>query len=185
MIVNNKDKIIIIHNPKTGGRFLQSVNNNPIFINNLCINGSTLDLDIHATYPEIKNSIKNKDYKIYTVVRNPYNRFCSSFLFAFDRIFKGSINKDIDSVLDNLEEHKSILYFKKSPWFNPQSLYIGPDVNILKYESEEDWKFLSSMLNFNISKVKLSKDYTLTESQKERIKNLYKIDSKIFELYNL
>ena len=41
------------------------------------------------------------------------------------------------------------------------------------------------MLNFNISKVKLSKDYTLTESQKERIKNLYKVDSKIFELYNL
>ena len=83
MIVDRERKVIYLHNPKCGGTFLRD-----IYIEQYGETDATkwwklfstqygVDLG-HITYNDLPRFIPEwKDYKIVTMVRNPYNRFYS------------------------------------------------------------------------------------------------------------
>ncbi|WP_289201684.1 hypothetical protein [Parabacteroides goldsteinii] len=83
MIVDQERKVIYLHNPKCGGTFLRD-----IYIEKYGKTDATkwwklfshqygVDLG-HITYDDLPRFIPEwKDYRIITMIRNPYNRFYS------------------------------------------------------------------------------------------------------------
>lgn len=84
MIVDEKRKVIYLHNPKCGGTFLRG-----IYIEKYGESDATkwwktydpqYETDLgHITYPDLYRFIPDwKDYRIVMMVRNPYSRFYSA-----------------------------------------------------------------------------------------------------------
>lgn len=186
MIINVKDRIILLHNPKTGGRFRNGACNNRYY------HTPSIELKLpvkstveHIVYKDAKKSIADTFslYKVYTVIRNPYDRFVSAVNFAFNR-FETDMESNVDNALTLLEADKSILFSHERPWFNPQSFYLGEGVHIFQYESEDDWREIARMLDFDFSLVKIKPSYDLTDEQKKRIRDIYyPYDKAIFDIY--
>lgn len=191
MIINEDKKIILLQNPKTGGRFKAGNLSNGFEryeITEYYSNGEKKSpiFPFHITYKELKEFL-GKDwgkYSVYSVIRNPYNRFVSAVNFKFRSIFKEKEKPTIDHALDIIEDNKNIININKNTiWFAPQIYWIGDSVKILRYESIEDWNFLCDMMGFCKDDIHIKEDYVLTDKQKERIKQLYKKDKSIFEIY--
>lgn len=74
---------------------------------------------------------------------------------------------------------------KRIPWLNPQSFYIGTDVEILRYESVDDWKKLLEVFELSEyeDRISIAKDYNIPDNICAIIKDLYPEDLKLFELY--
>ena len=189
MMINVKDRIILLHNPKTGGRFRGNACGNKYFHS-----PSSIELKkpvrgvAHITYDQASEAMPDTFslYKVFTVVRNPYDRFVSAVNFCFDSVFEGcGLVKSVDNALSLIERNEiGILFSMEKPWFTPQSLYMGANVKVLKYENPDDWKTLCRMLNFDFGKVRIKPHYTLSEEQKERIEAIYGVyDKRIFEIY--
>lgn len=133
---------------------------------------------------------------LFTIIRNPYDRIVSLYKNWFQK------NKTLDLFLDELEkldlddyQHNGIITENKN--FNylnmtsnlrdikyfvlPQYYYTNNNenykVNIIKYEELES---LNKILNLNLKFEKKSKNH-LTEVQKNKIYNIYKID---FDKFN-
>ena len=153
-----------------------------------------LTLNEMIKYDFINKNIENQ--YIFTVIRNPYDRILSLYKNWFN------IYKSLDIFLDELEklnidkyEHNGIVTNNNN--FNyknmtsklseikyfviPQYYYIDNNenykVNIIKYDEIET---LNEKLKLNI-KYKKSHNNNLTEIQKNKIYNIYKID---FEKFN-
>ena len=84
MIVDEKRKVIYLHNPKCGGTFLRG-----IYIEKYGESDATkwwktydpqYETDLgHITYPDLYRFIPDwKDYRIVMMARNPYSRFYSA-----------------------------------------------------------------------------------------------------------
>lgn len=169
---------------------LHKVNNNNYF---------TLQ---HLTLKEmLKYDFINKnidDQFIFTVIRNPYDRILSIYRYGFSKCFN-TFDKFLDAIeklhLENYEysgiitenenfDYKNMLsnisdikYF-----FLPQYYYIADNsnckVNIIKYEEIEK---LNEILGINLKFNQKANKYNLSESQKNKIYEIYKID---FENFN-
>lgn len=74
---------------------------------------------------------------------------------------------------------------KKIPWLNPQSYFIGKNVEVLRYESESDWKILLEIFGLSEyqNRLSIAKDYTIPDNIREMIRNLYPEDQELFEMY--
>tara|TARA_Y100000389_G_C17462626_1_gene522990 strand:- start:540 stop:1187 length:648 start_codon:yes stop_codon:yes gene_type:complete len=154
----------------------------------------------HLTIKEmIKYQFINKnpeDQFIFTIIRNPYDRVVSLYKNWFKRY------ETLDIFLDELKklnldkyQHNGIVTNNKN--FNyknmtsnlseikyfvlPQYYYIDNNenykVNIIKYDEIES---LNEILNLNVKYIK-SENKNLTEIQKNKIYNIYKID---FDQFN-
>ncbi len=222
MLINGKKKIIILHVPKTGGRFRRKYNQHDFYamdcwhiaydnvnLSNHIMRNTITKPIIYATQegcieqPPIDAKFDINNYTVYTMVRNPYNRFVSGVKFKTlgdkKSIADNELSRLIDSELDAMEENPEMMDFKYKGYDDqnknrlqivmvPQSKWIGQNTIILKYESIDDWKILCDLLNIPIDNVKIKGDYTdkLTDKQRERIKKLYYgRDKQIFDLYNL
>lgn len=79
-----------------------------------------------------------------------------------------------------------LLRNKRIPWLNPQSQFIGLQVEILHYESEEDWRKLAEAFELDdlMTGLNIQKDYEIPEREKELIRQLYFDDELLFTQYN-
>lgn len=69
---------------------------------------------------------------------------------------------------------------------NPQSCFIGDDVELMRYEDTETWKYLCSFLNIDPVSVKIKEHYRISDTLRSKIKELYsKCDSIVFNMYNI
>ena len=186
MIINVKDRVILLHNPKTGGRFrCRACNNKYYHAPSAELKAPVKGMLSHLTYADAKKAIADTFYlyKVYTGNRKPYDRNVSSVNFAFN-VFETEMEANVDNALTLLEADNSILFSHERPWFNPQSFYLGEGVHIFQYESEDDWRGIARMLDFNFSLVKIKPSYELTAEQKKRIRDIYyPYDKAIFDIY--
>lgn len=76
---------------------------------------------------------------------------------------------------------------KRIPWLNPQSSFFGEGVEILKYESEQDWAKLLAIFGLAEyqGRLKIAKEYIIPENICEMIKGLYPEDLDLFRMYDL
>lgn len=85
----------------------------------------------------------------------------------------------------NQSEQDFYIRNKKIPWLNPQSFYIGTNVEILRYESEDDWIKLLEVFELSEYKnrISIAEDYNIPDNICAIIKDLYPEDLKLFEMY--
>jgi hypothetical protein len=156
MPVFEKQKLIFIHIPRTGGT--------SIFFNNTYIQFNTnfneietklKHLDIknfrfhskspftHLAFTEYEKYTKTNKYKIFTIIRNPYDRIFSYYKY---HIYKLKINQEISSLDSEAEKfNKYLNYFlkdKKYLTYKTQTSFlvnndkvIDPSIKIIKYEN--------------------------------------------------
>ena len=135
LLINETQGWGFIHIPKTGGTSITHI---------LESQAGTRRVTGHDTIRRFENS---KKIRIFTVVRNPYTRFVSSY---FHSLRKKEHNYSFEE------------FIKKSNYKNlflaPQVTYFGhdriKDVTILKYENfEKDVKFIFKKLNIQYTKI--------------------------------
>lgn len=126
-------QLIFLHIPKTGG---QSINKefakNDWQVDFLEKRAAfTKITPQHLTYSELDKIFEIKNNLNFTVVREPWERFVSEFVWQTKSVDFNNLNKWADTVLDN-------------PWslkydnhFVPQCHYIGNHTQIFKYSSKD------------------------------------------------
>lgn len=189
-------KIIFIHIPKTAGSSIE----------HLLRDEGRYELDFigvrngrsthHYMGIELKMILKDlypKYYK-FSFVRNPYDRLISEYFWCRIKDVGHKFNKTFDEFLDYVEDViKNKKFFKpiENDHFIPQYsfLFFNNKLlvnNIFKYEDIETvaplikkrLKIKTQLQHLNKS---VKNEITLTQEQKDRIYNLYKID---FETFN-
>ena len=126
MPISHKDKLIFIHIPKTGGGSIEKTlkiygteNNGDLKPNlNILYGISNNKVLQHLTLQEILEITKNKfnDYKIFTFVRNPYDRIVSEYLWRSQAYglrkveFKEFLNEDVITKKNNINKHLKNFY---------------------------------------------------------------------------
>jgi hypothetical protein len=156
MPVFEKQKLIFIHIPRTGGT--------SIFFNNTYIEFDKKNnevetklnhLDIkdfrfhsknsftHLRFTAYEKYTKTNKYKIFTIIRNPYDRIFSYYKY---HIYKLKINKEILSLNNEFEKFNKYLnfYLKNKQYlvYRTQKYFllnehqvIDPKIKIIKYEN--------------------------------------------------
>ena len=196
MVVCHIRKIIFIHIPKTAGSSIE----------HLLRDEGKYELDFigvrngrsthHYMGIELKLILKElyPTYYKFSFVRNPYDRLISEYFWCRIENVGHKFNKTFDEFLDYVEDViKNKKFFKPidNDHFIPQYsfLFFNNKLivnNIFKYEDIETvaplikkrLKIKTTLQHLNKSK---KNEITLTQEQKDRIYNLYKID---FETFN-
>ena len=195
----NEKPLLFIHIPKAGGSYVEkefNKNNYKIgkFDNNKHLKSKNKCTFWHTPVKYNKN-INFKDYRVFTVVRNPYDRIISEYNWkGFGEFYKKlnvSKNTEINQFISKLNTNEKI--YDGDCHLVPQSEYLtdyyGNKVeNIIHQENldEELEKFINKYkLNVKLSKEKnqvKKKNFTqndLTTESKNIIKNYYKEDFKL------
>jgi hypothetical protein len=196
MVVCHIRKIIFIHIPKTAGSSIE----------HLLRDEGKYELDFigvrngrsthHYMGIELKLILKElyPTYYKFSFVRNPYDRLISEYFWCRLNNVGHKFNKTFDEFLDYVEDViKNKKFFKpiENDHFIPQYsfLFFNNKLivnNIFKYEDIETvaplikkrLKIKTSLQHLNKS---VKNEITLTQGQKDRIYNLYRID---FETFN-
>lgn len=201
MIIDEKSKCIILHNPKCGGTFLHKCywKGNPDDSDYLFWHLWTPEDNIdrsHITSRLLPRFVPDfKDYKIFTFVRNPYNRFVSAFKTAahyspYLRKLLARVSfdpKQFCEYLLNLDyaNQDAILRNTRHIWFMPQSEFYNGNVEVLKFESLSDWQYIFNLLSLKASPVIIPEDYAIDQDTREMIKKLYFDDYELFDKYDI
>ena len=164
-VVSFKEKLIFLTPPKCStyslNKFLVDSNvslNNPI--------NHPQHPFYHPTLKEIIQAynISNiKEYKIIQIVRNPYDRFISSYVHE-QKLLKKSLN--LDNYISQIEQYKSLL---------PNNI----DKFYKDFYQTLEYKNFYYKENSHINNLKYDPIY-LSKTQKEKIYNLFKKDFKMF-----
>ena len=74
---------------------------------------------------------------------------------------------------------------KRIPWLNPQSYFLGKNVEVFQYESESDWKKLLELLELSDyqNRVSIARDYAMSEDIRSMIMKAYPEDRVIYQGY--
>ena len=149
MVWNKNKKLLFIHIPKTAGSSIEEAmgcfmkeENGWGVKNNIAIQ--------HSTWNYYKNinpkvSINNKDWKIFSIVRNPYHKLLSEFFFLKkdqlnnlrynNKYFKNINEMNINDFIDYTEyivKNKLYTLSLYHDHFKPQSDFIFDNNNNLK-----------------------------------------------------
>jgi hypothetical protein len=195
MVVCHTRKIIFIHIPKTAGSSIE----------HLLRDEGKYELDFigvrngrsthHYMGIELKMILKElyPTYYKFSFVRNPYDRLISEYFWCRLNNVGHKFNKTFDEFLDYVEDViKNKKFFKpiENDHFIPQYsfLFFNNKLlvnNIFKYEDIETViPLIKKRLKIKTVLQHLNKsnknEITLTNEQKERIYNLYKIDFQTF-----
>ena len=179
MLINKN--IYFVHIPRTGGRYVHRL---------LAENGHQVSVDFtsrfkgkevpHLTYPEYEIYLNFLNCTKFTIVRNPLNRFISAI--SNDVTMN---DKTLEKILLNQESFNDY-----SNWYSPQINFLNKDLKIYRFEDSLGPtfnKWLEDNLNLKIKKeFHNNYDYSenlvsLTEKQKELVKNYYYKDYKFLE----
>jgi hypothetical protein len=177
MPVFEKQKVIFIHIPRTGGTSIFVKNTYHQLdsqINEVQAKLGHLDIKhfrfhsknsfTHLTFAEYEKYIKTNQYKIFTIVRNPYDRIFSYYKY---HIYKLKINQEISSLNNEAEKfNKYLNYFLKHKEYltcKTQTSFllnkynaIDSSIKIIKYENLneeiENLPRLNSSIDFILKK---------------------------------
>ena len=195
-MISKEYKTIFIHIPKTAGtsisRFFQEKQIS------ICIQP-----ELHASIHDIKSDFPQayKNYRKFTVVRNPYDRMVSWYFFlkesavlaGFDleTVFPFNFIKWIEDPfkvnftrwkLDTSDENK-----KGIPFLQPQHMWLDDTVNILRYENlnKDLNKFFEKKINLPLkNKSNLKKEHFLNYYNKHALDIVYERYKEDFEKFN-
>lgn len=191
MTINHEKKLIFIHIPKNAGTSIIKA----MGVENLYMDKTIEEYKEH--YQEYWN-----DYKKFTVVRDPVDRFISAYKFArmdesgwFSVSGEEGLEKhhhyDLCNSMD-INEYTSYIYKNKQEfnrWIVPQTFHIlNKDSKIeidyfVRYENLlEDLKKIgiNSIEKLNPSRIKDDKLIQLTKKSKNMLYEIYEIDYKNF-----
>jgi len=193
-------KLLFIHIPKTGGTNIEDaikkICGQLLFsgrINDLLdnpYNKISLQHQFYTTLYKYRNKIdiNFNEIKMFTVVRNPYDRIISD-LFFFDLIKEDYTPEQVCDVIknnylnnDELDNHTEPQY----KYITDENLKLIPNIKIFRCETlnennDELNKFID--LDINIKKNNVNKDYSMYLN-KDSIDLINKIYKKDFELFN-
>jgi hypothetical protein len=190
--------ILFIHIPKTGGRNveknLKSKYKEELY-GGLCknvpspYNKITPQHQLYTTLYKYKDklNINFKDLKIFTIVRNPYDRIMSD-LFYLSLINHNSTKDDVYNIIkhDYLYKTRDNHTLEQYKFITNENSELIPNIKIFKTENfNEINKELNEYLDvdINIEKKNVNKDYTKYLNN-ESIYLINKIYKKDFELFN-
>ena len=226
MVINHQYKFIFIHVTKTGGATIKNYLrknigderdiNNKNFVSipyvqstffegkdKKLVNGFYFSLG-HMCIDFIRENFPQEfnNYYKFGFIRNPYERFLSSFFFLGRNSLTG-LNEE--QILDRFNNHfiprvSKNFHINPNRWVMPQHKFLC-DINnnvIVDFLARtdhlvEDFTKIANKLsfaNFDVKKIitsnvspnkeKVKKNLLLTEENKEKIYNLYKKDFEIF-----
>jgi len=183
-MISKEYKTIFIHIPKTAGtsisRFFQEKQIS------ICIQP-----ELHASIHDIKSDFPQayKNYRKFTVVRNPYDRMVSWYFFlkesavlaGFDleTVFPFNFIKWIENPLNADFTNRKLL--------DPQYTFIDETVTILKYENlnKELSKFFKEEINLPLhNKSNFKKEYFLNYYNKYALGIVYERYKEDLEKFN-
>lgn len=199
MIVNDSLKTIYLHNPKTGGTSFREMYGQRYSEDEAHkywkVYGERFNADLgHINYSNLARFIPDYlDFRIITMVRNPYNRFVSAWkeacmhypvILEMNEKYGGDIEAITDYVSSlNFYDQDLFLRNKQIPWLEPQSLFIRERTIVLRYEVLADWAFLLNVFDIHNENIHIRADYNLSPRSRENIRALYPEDEALFELY--
>lgn len=155
MIVDKSKKIICLHNPKSGGTFLRDTyikeHGETVATRWWYPYSEVYNTDLgHITYGMLSRFVPDwKDYRIYVMVRNPYNRFVSALKEARVHCKTDIVNTCLDIRLFD----------------SPKMTYKCPYLlkSILATLKSKDWRTLKPLLSIAdrecLLRTLLAKDY--------------------------
>lgn len=138
-----------------------------------------------------------KNYTVYSMVRNPYDRFVSAVKFKNfgdrKKISDEVLNSLIEDELSKIEENSNYLKIGGGDLDDnlhivivPQCYWLGENVKLLKYENLDDWKVICDITGTPIDTIHIKSGYSISEEQKRRIKKAYyEYDKEVFDFYGL
>ena len=194
--INNKLKFV--HITKTGGTTIENVG----LKNNLFWGRNDKNLKGYGGAPphwhrpikDFKRYPYNKDVKLFTVVRNPYDRVVSECFCKWGgKFIEGEIENKEDFNF-YIKQRLSNLKSEKFHHFKPQYLYIYDKSGkrivdyILKFENlQDDFKKLMQEFGLNIELDEITnrsfKKFTTNDINKENILLINKIYQKDFKIF--
>ena len=191
MTINHEKKLIFIHIPKNAGTSIIKA----MGVENLYIDKTIEEYKEH--YGDYWN-----EYKKFTVVREPIDRFISAYKYArmdesgwFSVTGEEGLEKHYHYELCNemnINEYISYLYKnpeKFNPWISPQTFIISNENGekeidyYVRYENllEDLQKIgIDKIEKLNSSKIKDEKTIELTKKSKNQLYQIYDIDYQNF-----
>ena len=177
------NRVIYIHIPRTGGRYVTA------YFKNHHITESNYDTFIDEHFEQAHAKIdyyKEYNYKNFTVVRNPFNRFtsvlkrclpyCNLSLDTFESV------KDYDTFLKYLNIMKNTKTLGQ--FFEKQINFINNDTYIWKLEQGLDDMFLQWLKeNFNLNTSIRDPKYKANSNDFNKVKVSDKTEDYIREYY--
>ena len=198
MVVCHRRKIIFVHIPKTGGSSVET----------LLTDNGYFELDLlgvrngraqhHLTAYELLTLFGQSyfNYFKFAFVRNPYDKFLSEYYWCKQPGIGFKSKQSFDDFIKFVEDVvKNNKYFKyiDNDHFIPQyhylfynkkilvgNVYKFEDINIVLPMLKEKFKINAEIPHLNKSVNSTSNKIVLTDEQKEKIYNLYKIDFDVF-----
>jgi hypothetical protein len=201
-----QQNILFIHIPKTGGTIIENslkkICGQSLYSNTKNVllpdpyNTISLQHQIYTTLYEYKNklNIDFENVKIFSVVRNPYDRIISDLFWrsVIDKKFLVNKNSTPDKIFDIIKNN----YLYRSDYDNhniPQYKFVTdkngdliPNIKIFKTETlNKDNEIINDYLkvNLNIINKDVNKDYS-KYLNKDSIKLINEFYKKDFELFN-
>ena len=198
MYIDRENKVIFLHNPNCGGRFIRHC---------LSLQGDItsaykywgpytreLNIDLsHINKHVLSRFVPDwKNYQVVALIRNPYNRFMSAWNIARGNNRKVQrISVKYTTPVAFLRYVASLNYYEQDcllrspeiPWFNPQSYYADSQFLILQYENQEDWQSLFSLLGIKNANLRIKADYPYQKEVDDLLNKLYFEDRDIFVKY--
>lgn len=192
-------KLLFIHIPKTGGRVIEKeickIYKQTLFtgktntILEKPYNSISLQHQFYTTIYKYKDKLQVdfNNIKIFTVVRNPYDRIISD-LFWYKLIKKKSTADEVYKIIKNKYLNKNTFDNHNEPQYKfitNENMNIIPNILILKSETlNTENENLNNFIGFNINIVRdnVNKDYSKYINKKtiSIINNFYKKDFELF-----
>lgn len=109
-----------------------------------------------------------------------------TYNYSLRKLFTVSVENCCKRIL-SLKRSKQNLFLrsKNIPWLNPQSYFLGKDVEVFYYESEDDWVKLLDVFGLSEYQPRLSiaKEYVIPDYMYAMIEKLYPEDKELFLRY--
>ncbi len=193
MVICNKNNLIFVHIPKTGGTTIEQslslmTKNNWYEIKD----GKACQ---HYLWKNYKNKLPNAKFKNYfkfSICRNPYTRFLSEYYWCEIKGFGHRHNQTVDQFINSVQNICEKKQYNLSIFHDhllPQYKFIYDDNNVLKIDKlfkfekfEEIELFLKKkyimkpFYKANSCRVRKKQQIQLTQIQKNKIYDIYQKD---------
>ncbi|WP_075557892.1 sulfotransferase family 2 domain-containing protein [Parabacteroides timonensis] len=105
--------------------------------------------------------------------------------YRLRKLSMASVNDICNKIFYERSEQDYFIHNKRIPWLNPQSYFLGKNVEIFRYESESDWIKLLEIFELSEyrNRLLIAKDYVIPEDFREMIKKVYPEDRELFLMY--
>lgn len=195
MQLNQKEKMLYVHIPRTGGSWFSynwpyADRNDEYIKNNM--------LGRHGKLSGILEKLDNlkfdyKDFKVVTTVREPMDRIASSWVW-FSKVKGTALKHGWKTIDDMMDEYESgairVNYLPQTHWLCEENakfdiIYRFEDLLENSYLPQKDFKSFGTGETSSKQLIRQGQNRTslLTSAQKQRIKKVYKDDFDFLSRY--